>query len=228
MPLPFSLLSPAFKPASQDRKICRVSANTRRPSDRYDLAAMKTIVLILAAAALSARGAFAEDPGADAALIERGKKIAAAAFAKLSEELAKALADGSPSHALPFCHVNVPKIMAEVSEQQVASVQRLTHKPRNPKNRVSEAEQKIIDGFATARTAGETPKPVLLTDPAGRKVFYSPIYVTMATCLQCHGEPGKDISEANLKLIRSLFPEDLATGFKLGDLRGMWKITFLQ
>lgn len=188
---------------------------------------MRTPTIILAGVSLLASLLQAQEAAGDAAIAERGKKIAAAAFAKLSEELMKALAEGGASHALPFCHANVPKLMAEVSEQQVASIQRLTHKPRNPKNRVSEAEQKILDGFATALKAGQSPTPVVQTDASGRKVFYSPIYVAMATCLQCHGEPGKDISEADVKLIRSLFPEDLATGFKLGDLRGMWKITFL-
>lgn len=188
---------------------------------------MRTLTVILAGASLLTSFLQAQEAAGDAAIAERGKKIAAAAFAKLSEELMKALAEGGTSHALPFCHANVPKLMAEVSEQQVASIQRLTHKPRNPKNRVSEPEQKILDGFAAALKAGQSPKPVVQTDASGRKVFYSPIYTAMATCLQCHGEPGRDISEADAKLIRSLFPEDLATGFKLGDLRGMWKITFL-
>jgi hypothetical protein len=63
-------------------------------------------------------------------------------------------------------------------------------------------------------------------DRAGRDVFYAPIVIPMDTCLQCHGEPGRDITEANLALIRSLYPDDAATGFRLGQLRGLWKVTF--
>jgi hypothetical protein len=45
-------------------------------------------------------------------------------------------------------------------------------------------------------------------------------------CLNCHGEPDKDIKPENLALIRRLYPQDQATGFQLGELRGAWRIDF--
>jgi hypothetical protein len=50
----------------------------------------------------------------------------------------------------------------------------------------------------------------------------------MPACLQCHGQPGTDINEATMAQIKNLYPEDHATGYKLGDVRGLWKVTFKE
>ena len=47
-------------------------------------------------------------------------------------------------------------------------------------------------------------------------------------CLQCHGTPNQDIAPETLAAIQKLYPDDKATGFKLGDLRGLWRVTFLN
>jgi hypothetical protein len=57
-------------------------------------------------------------------------------------------------------------------------------------------------------------------------IFYKPIMISMPTCLKCHGKPNIDIDEATLKAIAEKYPNDLATGYNLSDLRGAWKITF--
>jgi hypothetical protein len=43
-------------------------------------------------------------------------------------------------------------------------------------------------------------------------------------CLNCHGQPGTDISAETQKALAELYPNDLAIGHKIGDLRGMWSI----
>ena len=48
----------------------------------------------------------------------------------------------------------------------------------------------------------------------------------MSTCLKCHGKPDIDIAQGTLKKINQLYPNDLAKGYKLDDLRGLWKIEF--
>ena len=50
------------------------------------------------------------------------------------------------------------------------------------------------------------------------------ITIPNGLCLNCHGEPGKEINESTLEKINSLYPEDKAIDFKVGDLRGMWSI----
>jgi hypothetical protein len=57
-------------------------------------------------------------------------------------------------------------------------------------------------------------------------VYYKPIRIAMPACLKCHGSAEKDIDPKTLAIIRQKYPDDLATNYKEGDLRGLWKITF--
>jgi hypothetical protein len=43
-------------------------------------------------------------------------------------------------------------------------------------------------------------------------------------CLQCHGKPGTDISEATTAKLRQLYPNDKATGYGINELRGIWVV----
>jgi len=49
----------------------------------------------------------------------------------------------------------------------------------------------------------------------------------MPACLKCHGVPESDIDSATVQKLRALYPTDLATGYRLNDFRGLWKIEFL-
>ena len=72
-----------------------------------------------------------------------------------------------------------------------------------------------------------TPAPPFATNLlAGQATFFAPIVLNNARCLNCHGEAGKDIASESLALIQRHYPQDEATGFKLGDLRGAWRIDF--
>ena len=62
-------------------------------------------------------------------------------------------------------------------------------------------------------------------DERSTVAFYAPIKV-QDLCLNCHGQPGTDIKAADYDLIKKLYPEDEAVGYKSGDLRGMWSIRF--
>jgi hypothetical protein len=50
--------------------------------------------------------------------------------------------------------------------------------------------------------------------------------ITNPLCLQCHGVAGRDILPATATLLQKLYPQDQATGFQLGDLRGAWRVEF--
>lgn len=51
----------------------------------------------------------------------------------------------------------------------------------------------------------------------GKSVYMEPLYVE-AKCLLCHGEQvGQNVSQK----LKELYPDDKATGFKLGEFRGL-------
>ncbi len=157
---------------------------------------------------------------------ERGRAIAGQAFALLSTNLAQALAQGGITNALPYCSEKAYPLTELVAATNQVRLRRLTHKPRNPTNAPAAGELAVLRGFQLALGRGETPAPVVRATPSNTVVFYSPIVITNPLCLQCHGVVGRDILPATAALLQKLYPQDQATGFSLGDLRGAWRVEF--
>jgi hypothetical protein len=73
---------------------------------------------------------------------------------------------------------------------------------------------------------GETPKAVITADRPGVYTYHAPIVLNLPLCLNCHGQPGTNIQPATLVQIKKIYPGDEATGFEMGQVRGMWSIDF--
>ncbi|MCP4365750.1 MAG: DUF3365 domain-containing protein [Planctomycetes bacterium] len=97
-------------------------------------------------------------------------------------------------------------------------------KIRNPKNNPDNWEREALVKFKLP----DYPEGVAiaeLTAADGDEVYrhIKPIYITKA-CLQCHGKR-ETIREDIRKYLESNYPDDVATGYKEGDLRGGISIT---
>ena len=56
--------------------------------------------------------------------------------------------------------------------------------------------------------------------------FYQrPIVLNNALCLRCHGAVGTDIAPADYAFIKQKFPQDQATGYRLGQAMGAWQLS---
>ena len=157
---------------------------------------------------------------------DQGRRIVAQAFGVLSSNLVAALARGPASNALEFCAVNVGPLTAGVVGPQGVTLRRVSHRARNPDNQANPAELALIESYRTALAAGHTNPPVLLTNALGSVRFYAPILLQNPLCLQCHGQPGSEIAAGTLSTIDRLYPQDAARGFRLGEVRGLWSVTF--
>ena len=155
-----------------------------------------------------------------------GPKIIAEAFGRLSGSLAQAIGQRGAAGALEVCSEQAPQIAREVGAAHGVQLGRATHRPRNPKNSADGVEQAALESFLDALVKGDTPKPQVVTNADGSRSFLAPIVLANPLCLQCHGDPRKDIAPETLAAIQKRYPSDQATGFKLGDLRGLWRITF--
>jgi hypothetical protein len=163
-------------------------------------------------------------PTEEEALLVRGQAISSQAFGLLSSNLQAAIERSGVSQALPFCSAVAMPLTSLVANTNEVSLQRVTHRPRNPVNRASPQELELIEAYRSALSRSEAPRPVLVTNET--PVFYAPIVITNALCLQCHGNPTEDIAPENLALIRQLYPADEAIGFSMGEVRGLWRIQF--
>jgi hypothetical protein len=108
------------------------------------------------------------------------------------------------------------------------TIRRITQKARNPAGKADSIELGVLKQFENElATAPTNPPPPIVTNlNVGTVTFFAPIVLNNELCLKCHGEPGKDIQSENLAVIQRLYPQDKATGFKLGELRGAWRIDF--
>jgi hypothetical protein len=161
----------------------------------------------------------------DQSVTEFAEWLAQRTGQKLMKELASALRSGGTIEAIPFCKQSAPQIAAEFSKNYRTTIQRVSHRPRNPANRVKPFERAIIRNYLQREFQDAPFLPRIEKPDANTKIVYAPIFLTLPTCLQCHGQPRKEIKADTLAALRQLYPRDEAKGFKLGDIRGLWKVT---
>jgi len=162
-------------------------------------------------------------PEDQAKYIQTGKRITSFSFKALSKEVIDAINAGGVQHAVDFCHLNANPLIDSLSKAYNAKIQRISDQPRNPQNQPDALDLAIIDAYKKQITAGQELQ-AHLENTGSEIIFYSPIIILNPLCLNCHGEPGSTAEQVNIDFIKTKYPEDKAVGYKLGDLRGVWKI----
>ena len=158
-------------------------------------------------------------------LIAKGKEIAKASFMALSGKLKVEMKAGGPVQAVPFCNVHAMPLTDSLSLVYDAKIERVATRYRNPLNEAKGHDIEVIDGYLANKAEGKDLAPQIYTNEDGASVFYAPI-VLKAACISCHGHPESQVKAATLSALDEAYPNDKATGFEEGDLRGLWKITF--
>ena len=161
----------------------------------------------------------------EAEVIKRSKVVSKEAFRALSGKLRRALRSGGVKQAITTCKVQAPSVTTRIGQRYKVALSRVSHKPRNPKNKANSEERKIIQSYMTDLKAGKALQPVVRKQKS-TQTYYSPILLAMPVCLKCHGEVGKQIKTKDYAVIRRIYPKDKATQFKLGEVRGLWKVQF--
>lgn len=159
----------------------------------------------------------------DAVVLEKGRALVGDAFSMLSSNLMEALAAGGPSNAIPFCARSALPLTERLAEANAVTLRRVSHRARNPSNAPTPAELAVLEELQQAHAAGR-PLGARIDRAGDTLVFYAPIVINNQLCLNCHGEPGLGLSPETHALLKTLYPQDQATGFKMNDLRGMWVI----
>ena len=136
----------------------------------------------------------------------------------LMKNVGEQMQKGGPESALEFCNIEAMPLTKSMSDKHGLVISRVSDKNRNPKNVANADELKLIEQYKKQLLAGELLKPVRTETH-----YYEPL-VTNAMCLQCHGEPGKNIQPKVAAKIAQLYPKDLATGYKENEVRGLISI----
>jgi hypothetical protein len=139
--------------------------------------------------------------------------------------LQASLKEGGPEAAISICRDQAPKLAAEVSREKACTVRRTSLKLRSQKNAPDAWERMGLESFAEQAAQGKDPAGLEFYEvvrEGGEPVLrYMKAIATGGPCLSCHGRsltPGLSVA------ILSTYPEDRATGYESGDLRGAFSV----
>ncbi|PHS22875.1 MAG: hypothetical protein COA85_10705 [Robiginitomaculum sp.] len=153
-------------------------------------------------------------------------RAASQIFAKtLKTQLVAAIKTDGPVGAISVCQQIAPAISAQYSTHGL-HIGRTALKLRNPANAPDAWERSVLEGFVAAMAKGVDPAALeryaFFSNKNGGKTFrYMKAISVGQSCLACHG---RNLAPAVQDSIRQNYPEDQATGFALGDLRGAFTV----
>ncbi len=139
----------------------------------------------------------------------------------LMAELKFALGEGGPGRAIKVCNIEAPQIAKDVSDAHRWQVGRTSLRYRNPDNVPDAWEEVVLRQFEQRLAQGEDIKKMEYAEETDAGYRYMKAIPTKPLCLTCHGD---NLGEEVQATLNELYPDDNATGFKVGDIRGAFSI----
>ncbi len=135
---------------------------------------------------------------------------------ELQQALKSGMSEG-PEIAIEVCRVKAPEIAAALSAEGVR-MGRASHKLRNPGNAGPDWIAPVLASYVESGPR----EPVQVALENGYIGYAEPIAI-QPLCLVCHGEA---LAPGIAATIAELYPDDQATGFVDGDLRGVFWVEY--
>jgi Protein of unknown function (DUF3365) len=159
---------------------------------------------------------------ADKVLAAEGKKLMMQFAGELKSSLKAAIKEGGFPQGVEACALKAPEI-ASANSQGQWTVARTSLKPRNPDNTPSAEQEKVLQGFEQALKEGQ-PIAKMMAISKDEKAFHMMKAIpTQGLCLSCHGQ---DLSAEVDSILQEKYPEDKATGYQEGDIRGAFSLVY--
>lgn len=147
---------------------------------------------------------------AQQAAIARGDAAWQALGKTLLGELTAAITERGAVAAIEVCQQRAPALAAAVAKQHGVRLGRTSLRTRNATN--------TAPAWAAATVAAGEAAAARFLASDGTLGLLQPIQL-MPMCVQCHGKP-EELAAGVGEALRRLYPDDRATGFAAGDLRG--------
>ncbi len=158
------------------------------------------------------------------------RAIAGQLLNQLGQKLKTAMTTDGPLAAVSVCKEAAPSIAKSLSAEHGIQITRVGTKVRNSKMGVPNTWQKeALSQFEERLSQGEKPADleywqVIDSGNGKRELHYAKAIMVQPMCLSCHGQ-ASDISTPLAEKIKLEYPEDQATGYSVGKLRGAVVIT---
>lgn len=137
---------------------------------------------------------------------------------QLKPQLKQAMIKGGPTHAIEVCASVAPALADSLSVQSGWTVKRVSLKSRNASRAIPDAwEKQVLEQFDQRQAAGEAPAGMHYGEVVNGQYRYLQAQGVEAICLQCHGQ---ELSQPVRETLEQYYPDDWATGYSLGQVRG--------
>ncbi len=159
--------------------------------------------------------------------VEKSRELSMQLGKELKAELGAAIQKGGPVAAIDVCHTRAPAIAERLSAESGARVGRTALRVRNASNAPDDVQRAVLEQFAGDLAAGRVEGPLEaafeIKREGGIERHYLRAIPTEALCLTCHGDT---LAPELAAAIARDYPGDQATGFKLGELRGAFRVVW--
>ena len=155
------------------------------------------------------------------AMLTEARKVATMLPPKLVVVLKEEMSKSGPEGAIPVCKDMAPKMAGEISKETGWKIKRVSLKPRNDARAIPDAwEKAALEDFDKRAAAGEPPAKLEKGEKVGNEYRFVKALPVQALCLNCHGTPDQ-ISPATKAVLSKTYPNDHATGYSEGQIRGV-------
>lgn len=159
----------------------------------------------------------------EALLQEEAEKIVRRFAGTLKPQLIQAMQKGGPVQAIEVCSQTAPQIAQQLSESTGWQVKRVSLKPRNANTATPDPwEESILTSFDQRRAKGEEIAALTATVLNPSEFRYMKAQGTQPLCLNCHGD---NLSPEVKRALQQHYPNDSATGYREGQVRGAFSLT---
>jgi hypothetical protein len=160
------------------------------------------------------------DPRVEPALQE-ARQMADGLAEKIRGILFQELEKGSFPGAVKACSEVAQDITRQFNTRPGHFVRRVSLKNRSPVNAPDGYEAKKLEEFDRLQAEKKLPKELYEVQKEGGKdtLRYLKPLVALPLCITCHG-PKEKIPEPVQAILKEKYPEDRATGYRAGDVRG--------
>lgn len=157
---------------------------------------------------------------ADEMFVAEAEALTARFQSELQQALSTAMAESGPVGAIGVCQSTAPTIAQNLSEESGFSVSRIARRNRNPDGSISGGLERLYAELEATPTVNGRPNAVHAQLGSGQ-VFLRAIPMQEQPCAACHGT---NIAPEVKAAIDQAYPEDLASGFEPGELRGAFLV----
>lgn len=155
--------------------------------------------------------------------LPQARTVASAVPPRLLSVLQEEIARGGHEGAVLACRDQAPALARAASAASGWAIRRVSLRQRNPQAVPDAWERGVLEAFDRQAAAGTPPAQLERAEVVienGQPVWrYMRALPVVELCTACHGTPER-ITPAVAERLKALYPQDRATGYRPGEIRG--------